>query len=54
MLALVVTRAFADYPVGAQITDPAQIAAVLESSNAAHAVPISVADAPQTDAPAAG
>jgi hypothetical protein len=54
MLALVVTRAFADYPVGAQIADPAQIAATLESSNAANVVPIDVADVPQTDAPAAG
>ncbi len=46
MLALVVTNAFADYAKGAQITDPALVAELKDSTNAANVVQVILPDAP--------
>ena len=53
MLALIVTNAFGDHAKGAQITDPATIAAIRDSANAANAVAVNLPDPPAApDAPA--
>jgi len=45
MLALTVTNAFGDYAKGAQITDPATIAAIRNSANASNVVAVNLPDA---------
>ena len=44
MLALVVTHAFADFQVGDHITDPVQIAALRDGSNASNVVAVNLPD----------
>lgn len=46
MLALIVTNAFADFAKGEQITDPALIAELKDSTNAANVVQVNLPDAP--------
>jgi hypothetical protein len=48
MLALIVTNSFGDYAKGDQVTDPATIAAIRDSANAANVVAVNLPDPPAT------
>ena len=46
---LVVTNDFADFKRGDQITDPAQIAKLIESGNVSNVVPVNLPEEPPAE-----